>query len=161
VHRFFRHRRYGTQLAPTSGSMGYGLPAGLAAKLKYPERLVVVFAGDGDFQMTMQEFVTAVQAGAAIVVVVVNNGIHGTIRMHQERHYPGRPVATDLINPDFAGYARAAGGHGETVATTDDFAAAFERCVAAGKPAIIDLAFDPEAITPARTLAEIRGTGRR
>jgi acetolactate synthase I/II/III large subunit len=161
VHRFFRHRRYGTQLAPTSGSMGYGLPAGLAAKLKYPERMVVVFAGDGDFQMTLQEFVTAVQSGANVIVVVVNNGIHGTIRMHQERHYPDRPVATDIVNPDFAAYARACGGHGETVATTEAFAAAFERCVAAGKPAIIDLAFDPEAITPSRTLSEIRGTGRR
>jgi acetolactate synthase-1/2/3 large subunit len=161
VHRFFRHRRYDTQLAPGSGSMGYGLPAGLAAKLKYPRRLVVVFAGDGDFQMTMQEFVTAVQAGANVVVVVVNNGIHGTIRMHQERAYPGRPVATDLANPDFAAFARACGGHGETVATTEDFAPAFERCVASEKPAIIDLAFDPEAITPTRTLSEIRGTGRR
>ena len=160
VHRFFRHR-YGTQLAPTSGSMGYGLPAGLAAKLKYPDRMVVVFAGDGDFQMTMQEFVTAVQNAASVIVVVVNNGIHGTIRMHQERAYPGRPVATDLRNPDFAAYARACGGHGETVAATGDFAAAFERCVAADKPAIIDLAFDPEAITPSRTLSEIRGTGRR
>ncbi len=161
VHRFFRHRRFGTQLAPGSGSMGYGLPAGLAAKLRYPRRMVVVFAGDGDFQMTMQEFVTAVQERAAIVVVVVNNGIHGTIRMHQERAYPHRPVATDLSNPDFAAFARACGGHGETVAKTDDFAAAFERCVEAGKPAIIDLAFDPEAITPSRTLSEIRGTGRR
>ena len=161
VHRFFRHRRFGTQLAPGSGSMGYGLPAGLAAKLKYPQRMVVVFSGDGDFQMTMQEFATAVQEGAAIVVVVVNNGVHGTIRMHQERHYPDRPVATDIVNPDFAAFARACGGHGETVATTEDFAAAFERCVASAKPAIIDLAFDPEASTPARTLSEIRGTGRR
>ena len=161
VHRFFRHRRYGSQLAPGSGSMGYGLPAGLAAKLRYPERPVVVFAGDGDFQMTMQEFVTAVQHKAAVIVVVVNNGIHGTIRMHQERAYPDRPVATDILNPDFAAYARACGGHGETVARTEDFAAAFERCVASGKPAIIDLAFSPEAITPSRTLSEIRGTGRR
>ncbi len=161
VHRFFRHRRYGSQLAPTSGSMGYGLPAGLAAKLKYPERMVVVFAGDGDFQMTMQEFMTAVQEGAAIVVVVVNNGIHGTIRMHQERHYPDRPIATDLKNPDFAAFARACGGHGETVGRTEDFAAAFERCVASAQPAIIDLAFDAEAITPSRTLSEIRGSGRR
>lgn len=161
VHRFFHHRRYATQLAPTSGSMGYGLPAGLAAKLRYPDRMVVVFSGDGDFQMTMQEFIAAVQAGANVVVVVVNNGIHGTIRMHQERHYPDRHVATDLKNPDFAAFARASGGHGESVATTEDFAAAFERCVASGKPAIIDLAFDPEAITPARTMSEIRGSGRR
>ena len=161
VHRFFRHRRFGTQLAPTSGSMGYGLPAGLAAKLRHPERTVVVFAGDGDFHMTMQEFVSAVQAGANLIVVVVNNGIHGTIRMHQERHYPERPIATDLRNPDFAACARACGGHGETVATTEEFASAFERCIAADKPAIIDLAFDPEAITPTRTMSEIRGSGRR
>ena len=161
VHRFFRHRRFATQLAPGSGSMGYGLPAGFAAKLKYPERPVVVFAGDGDFQMTMQEFISAVQAGANVVVVVVNNGIHGTIRMHQERHYPDRHVATDIVNPDFAAYARACGGHGETVTATEDFAPAFERCLAAGKPALIDLAFSPEAITPSRTLSEIRGTGRR
>ncbi len=161
VHRFFRHRRPGTQLAPTSGSMGYGLPAALAAKLKYPDRPVVCFAGDGDFQMTMQEFVSAAQAGANIVVVVVNNGIHGTIRMHQERDYPDRHIATDLVDPDFAAFARACGGHGESVARTEDFADAFERCVASGKPAIIDLAFDPEAITPQRTMSEIRGTGRR
>ncbi len=161
VHRFFRHRRLGTQLAPTSGTMGYGLPAGLAAKLKYPERMVVVFSGDGDFQMTMQEFAAAVQAGANVVVVVVNNGVHGTIRMHQERHYPNRRVATDIVNPDFAAFARACGGHGETVARTEDFAAAFERCVASGRPALIDLAFDPEASTPSRTLSEIRGSGRR
>ena len=161
VHRFFRHRRPGTQLAPTSGSMGYGLPAALAAKLKYPERPVVCFAGDGDFQMTMQEFVSAVQAGANIVVVVVNNGIHGTIRMHQERDYPDRHIATDLVDPDFAAFARACGGHGESVARTEDFADAFERCVASGKPAIIDLAFDPEAITPSATMSEIRGKGKR
>jgi acetolactate synthase-1/2/3 large subunit len=161
VHRFFRFRRYATQLAPTSGSMGYGLPAAIAAKLRYPQRVVVCFAGDGDFQLTGLEFATAVQYGAAIVVVVVNNGIHGTIRMHQERDYPGRVIATDLVNPDFAAFARACGGHGETVATTAEFAAAFERCVAAAKPAIIDLAFDPEAITPSRTMSQIRGTGRR
>ena len=120
VHRFFRFRRYGTQLAPTSGSMGYGLPAAIAAKLRHPERTVVAFAGDGCFQMTSQEFATAVQYGAAVIVVLVNNGIHGTIRMHQERDYPGRVIATDLVNPDFAALARAYGGHGETVATTED-----------------------------------------
>jgi acetolactate synthase-1/2/3 large subunit len=141
--------------------MGYGLPAALAAKLKYPERPVVCFAGDGDFQMTMQEFATAAQAGADLVVIVVNNGIHGTIRMHQERTYPGRHIATDLVNPDFAAFARACGGHGEKVSTTKAFAAAFERCMAAGKPALIDLAFDPEAITPSATMSEIRGKGRQ
>ena len=161
LHRFFRYRRFATQLAPTSGSMGYGLPAAIAAKLKYPDRVVVCFAGDGDFQMTGQEFATAVQYGAAVVVIVVNNGIHGTIRMHQERDYPGRVIATDLVNPDFAGLARAYGGHGERVARTEDFAAAFERAVASRKPALIDLAFDKEAITPATTLTAIREKGRR
>jgi acetolactate synthase-1/2/3 large subunit len=161
VQRFFRFRRYGTQLAPTSGSMGYGLPAAIAAKLHDPGRIVVCFAGDGDFQMTAQEFATAAQYGAAIVVVVVNNGIHGTIRMHQEREYPGRVIATDLVNPDFAALARAHGGHGEQVGRTEDFAAAFERALGSGKPAIIDLAFDPEAISPSATLSGMRGKGKR
>ena len=140
--------------------MGYGLPAAIAAKLLHPERMVVAFAGDGCFQLTAQEFGTAVQYGAAVVVVIVNNGIHGTIRMHQERHHPGRVIATELINPDFAAFARAYGGHGETVATTADFAPAFERAVASGKPAIIDVKFDREAISPSATLSAIRGKGR-
>jgi len=161
LHRFFRYRRYGTQLGPTSGSMGYGLPAAIAAKLRHPERIVVAFAGDGCFQMTSQEMATAVQAGAAVIVVVVNNGIHGTIRMHQERDYPGRPIATDLVDPDFAALARAHGGHGETVTRTEDFAAAFNNALHSGRPAIIEVKFDPEAITPTRTLSEIRGSGRR
>jgi acetolactate synthase-1/2/3 large subunit len=160
-HRFFRQRRFASQLAPTSGSMGYGLPAAIAAKLKYPERMVVAFAGDGCFQLTSQEFGTAAQYGAAVVLVIVNNGMHGTIRMHQEREYPGRRIATDLVNPDFAALARAYGGHGETVERTEDFAAAFERAAAAGGPAIIDLKFDPEAITPSASLSEIRGKSRR
>jgi acetolactate synthase-1/2/3 large subunit len=160
VSCFFRFRRYGTQLAPTSGSMGYGLPAAIAAKLRHPGRAVVCFAGDGCFQMTSQEFATAVQERAAVIVVLVNNGIHGTIRMHQERDYPGRVIATDLVDPDFAAYARACGGHGETVATTEDFAAAFDRAMASGKPAILDVKFSPEAITPTRTMSEIRGSGR-
>ncbi len=161
VHRFFRFRRFATQLAPTSGSMGYGLPAAIAAKLKYPERMVVCFAGDGDFQMTSQELATAAQEGAAVIVIVVNNGVHGTIRMHQERHYPDRVVATDLVNPDFAALARAFGGHGERVERTEDFAPAFERAVASGKVALINLLLDKEAITTTATLSAIRGTGRR
>ena len=160
VGRFFRYRRYGTQLAPTSGTMGYGLPAAIAAKLRHPDRAVVCFAGDGCFQMTSQEIATAVQEQAAVVVIVVNNGIHGTIRMHQERDYPGRHIATDLVDPDFAAFARACGGHGETVATTEDFAPAFERAIKSGLPAVIDLKFSPEAITPTRTMTEIRGSGR-
>jgi acetolactate synthase-1/2/3 large subunit len=161
VHRFFRFRGFGTQLAPTSGAMGYGLPAAIAAKLKFPERVVVAFAGDGCFQLTSQEFATAVQYHAAVIVVVVNNGVHGTIRMHQERDYPGRIIATDLVNPDFAALARAYGGHGETVASTEEFAPAFERAVASHKPAIIEVKFDSEAISTSTTLSAIRGKGKR
>jgi acetolactate synthase-1/2/3 large subunit len=161
LHRFFRYRRYGTQLAPTSGSMGYGLPAAIAAKLKHPERTVVAFAGDGCFQLTSQEFATAAQYGVALVLVIVNNGVHGTIRMHQERDYPGRVIATELVNPDFAALARAHGGHGETVAATEEFAPAFERSVASGKPAIIEIKFEAEAISTSTTLSAIRGKGKR
>ena len=156
VHRFHRFRRFGTQAAPTSGSMGYGTPAAVAAKALFPDRIVVAFAGDGCFLMNGQEFATAVQYGLPIIVIVVNNGIYGTIRMHQEREYPGRVVATDLKNPDFAALARAYGGHGETVAATEEFAAAFERAAGSGKPAIIEVKLDPEAITPTRSLSEIR-----
>ena len=122
--------------------------------------MVVAFAGDGCFGLTSQEFATAVQYQAAIILVVMNNGIHGTIRMHQERDYPGRVIATDLVNPDFAALARAYGGHGETVATTDEFAPAFERAVASGKPAIIEIKIDPEAISTSATLSGIRGKAR-
>ncbi|NRG19909.1 thiamine pyrophosphate-binding protein [Rhizobiales bacterium] len=156
IHRFHRFRRFMTQLAPTSGSMGYGLPAAVAAKLKFPDRTVIAFAGDGCLQMTMQEFGTAVQEGAAIIVVVVDNGIYGTIRMHQERDYPGRVSATTLVNPDFASFARAYSAHAETVETAEEFGPAFERARASGKPALLHLKLDPEAITPVRTLSQIR-----
>ncbi|OBQ90182.1 thiamine pyrophosphate-binding protein [Mesorhizobium sp. AA23] len=156
VHRFHRFRRFATQAAPTSGSMGYGTPAAVAAKALYPDREVIAFAGDGCFLMNGQEFATAVQYDLPIIVVVVNNGIYGTIRMHQEREYPSRVVATDLKNPDFAALARAYGGHGETVEKTEDFAPAFERARASGKPAIVEIRLDPEAITPTRTLTQIR-----
>jgi acetolactate synthase-1/2/3 large subunit len=156
IHRFFRFRRFGQHVAPTSGSMGYGVPAAVAMKRLYPERPVVCVAGDGDFLMNGQEFATAVQYGLPIVVVIADNGIYGTIRMHQEREYPGRVVATDLRNPDFAAYARAFGGFGVTVERTADFPAAFHEAQASGKPAIIHLAIDPEAITPMTTLAKIR-----
>jgi acetolactate synthase-1/2/3 large subunit len=136
--------------------MGYGLPAAVGAKAVRPDKTVVCFAGDGCFLMHGQEFATAVQYGLPIIVLVVNNGIYGTIRMHQEREYPGRVSATDLTNPDFAALARAYGGHGETVATTAEFAPAFERARASGKPAIIEIRLDPEAITPTRTLTQIR-----
>ncbi len=156
IHRFHRFRRFATQAAPTSGSMGYGTPAAVAAKALFPEREVIAFAGDGCFLMNGQEFATAVQFDLPIIVIVVNNGTYGTIRMHQEREYPGRVVGTDLKNPDFAALARAYGGHGETVETTAEFAPAFERARASRKPAIIEIKLDPEAITPTRTLTDIR-----
>lgn len=156
IHRFHKFRRFGTQSAPTSGSMGYGTPAAVAAKLLHPDREVVAFAGDGCFLMNGQEFATAVQHGLAFTVIVVNNGTYGTIRMHQERDYPGRVSGTDLKNPDFAALARSYGGHGETVARTDEFAAAFSRARQSGLPAIIEVRLDPEAITPSKTLTEIR-----
>ena len=156
LHRFHRFRRYGTQAAPTSGSMGYGLPAAIAAKLAFPEREVVCFAGDGCLQMTMQEFGTACQDGANIIVLVIDNGMYGTIRMHQERTYPGRPSATKLSNPDFTALAKSYGAFGETVETTDQFGPAFERARASGLPAILHLKIDPEAITPAASLSQIR-----
>lgn len=156
VHRFHRFRRFATQAAPASGSMGYGLPAAVAAKQLHPDREVICFAGDGCFLMHGQEFATAVRYRLPIITVVVNNGIYGTIRMHQEREYPGRVSATDLTNPDFAALARAYGGHGETVEKTEEFADAFLRARASGKPAIIEIKLDPEAITPTRTLTDIR-----
>jgi acetolactate synthase-1/2/3 large subunit len=156
IHRFFRFRRFAQHIAPTSGSMGYGVPAAVAMKRLYPERPVVCIAGDGDFLMNGQEFATAVQYGLPLVVVIADNGIYGTIRMHQEREYPGRIIATDLRNPDFAAYARAFGGFGISVERTEDFPAAFKEAQASGKPAIVRLAIDPDAITPAMTLARIR-----
>ena len=156
VHRHFQYKGWRTQLAPTSGSMGYGLPAAVAAKLAEPQRTVVAVCGDGEFLMNGQEFATAVQYGAPIVVLVVNNGMYGTIRMHQEREFPGRVSGTELANPDFAAYARAFGGHGETVRETPEFAPAFDRALASGKPAVVELQIDPEAITPSATLAGIR-----
>jgi acetolactate synthase I/II/III large subunit len=156
LHRFHRFRKYNTQSAPTSGSMGYGLPAAVAAKKLFPEREVVCFAGDGCFMMHGQEFITAVRYELPIITVLVNNGIYGTIRMHQEREYPGRVSATDLVNPDFVAYAEAFGGHGELVEKTEDFGPAYLRARESGKPAIIEVRLDPEAITPARTLTQIR-----
>jgi acetolactate synthase-1/2/3 large subunit len=156
AQRYYRFRRLGTQLAPKGGTMGYGLPAAIAAKLAHPERVVVAFAGDGCFLMTGQELATAVQHDLPIVVLVLNNGMYGTIRMHQERAYPGRVVGTDLVNPDFAALARAFGAHGELVEDTAAFAPAFERALAAGRPALLELRTDPDAITPSTTLRELR-----
>jgi acetolactate synthase-1/2/3 large subunit len=161
LHRFHRFRKFATQAAPTSGSMGYGLPGAVGAKALHPDREVVCFAGDGCFMMHGQEFATAVRYNLPIITLVINNGIYGTIRMHQERDYPGRVSGTGLTNPDFAAYARAFGGHGETVEKTSDFAEAYLRARASGKPAIIEVKLDPEAITPTRTLSQIRDAARK
>ncbi|MEZ5785601.1 MAG: thiamine pyrophosphate-binding protein [Xanthobacteraceae bacterium] len=158
IHRFYRFRRFATQIAPVSGSMGYAVPAAVAMKRLHPERTVVAFNGDGDFLMNGQEFATAVQFALPIIFIVCDNGIYGTIRMHQEREYPARISATMLRNPDFAAYARAFGGAGFTVERTEDFADAFHAASMSGLPAIIHLRIDPEAITPTLTLSQIRAT---
>jgi acetolactate synthase I/II/III large subunit len=159
LHRFWRHRGYGTQLAPTSGSMGYGLPAAVGAQRLYPERCVVCFAGDGDFMMHGQELATAVQYNLPIIVVLLDNGMYGTIRMHQEKNYPARVFATDLKNPDFCALAFAYGAHGERVERTEEFAPALARALASGKPAVLHCLLDPQAITPAATLDSLRAKG--
>ncbi len=158
-HRFYQYRTYRSQLAPTNGSMGYGVPAAIAAKLTEPERTAVAFAGDGCFLMNGQELATAAQYGANAIFIVVNNGMYGTIRMHQERNYPGRVSGTGLANPDFASLARAYGLHGETVENTADFAPAFKRCEQSGKPALIEIRIDPEALSPKMSLTQMREQG--
>lgn len=159
VHRYYRFRNYKTQVAPTSGSMGYGFPASIAAKLAHPERTVICFAGDGCFQMTCNEMSTAIQHGAAVIVIVVNNGKYGTIRMHQEKTYPGRVSGTMIANPDFAALARAYGGYGQTVTRTEDFAAAFKQAQAAGVLSVIELQLDDEVLSTGMTLSETRAIG--
>lgn len=156
VHRYFQFKRFRSGLAPTSGSMGYGLPAGIAAKLEHPHAPVVCFAGDGCFAMTGTELGTAVQYELPLVVLIANNGMFGTIRMHQERQYPGRPSGTRLVNPDFAAFARAHGARGATVERSADFEAVFREALAADGPFVIDLRQDPEAITPMETLKGVR-----
>ncbi|MFG1418936.1 thiamine pyrophosphate-binding protein [Xanthobacter sp. V0B-10] len=160
VHKFHRYGGFRTQLAPTSGAMGYGLPAAIAAKLHDPRREVVCFAGDGCFLMSGQELITARQYGAGVVVIVVNNGMYGSIRMHQEREYPGRVYATSLENPDFPALAQAYGAFGERVEETAAFADAFARARAFAaeekRPALLELVIDPEAITPSATLSGLR-----
>jgi acetolactate synthase-1/2/3 large subunit len=156
IHRFYRFRRFATHIAPASASMGYGMPSAVAMKRLHPERTVISVNGDGDFLMNGQEFATAVQYGLPIVVIICDNGLYGTIRMHQEREYPGRVSATVLKNPDFASYARTFGGFGVTVESTADFGAAFRLAQQSGKPAIIHLKIDAEAITPVTTLSKIR-----
>jgi acetolactate synthase I/II/III large subunit len=161
IHRYYRFRGFGTQLAPTSGSMGYGPPAAVMAKRQYPQRIVVAIAGDGDFLMNGQEFATAVQYDIPIIVVLPDNSMYGTIRMHQEREYPGRVSATQLKNPDFAALARAYGGHGERIERTEEFAPAFERALQSGRPAILHCIVDPQALTPMMTLDAIRERAER
>jgi acetolactate synthase-1/2/3 large subunit len=156
VSRFLPFHFHRSQLMPASGAMGYAVPAAVAAKLLHPERPVVCFVGDGGFQMSGLELATAAQEQLAIIVIVVNNGMYGTIRMHQERAHPGRVVATDLRNPDFAALARACGAHGETLERTDQFMPAFERALAAERSSLIELRVDGEAITPTETITGIR-----
>jgi acetolactate synthase-1/2/3 large subunit len=156
ISRFYRYPGQRTQVAPTNGSMGYGVPAGIAAKVAQPERVVVSVNGDGDFLMNGQELATAVQYQLPVVFVVVNNGMYGTIRMHQEREYPARVYATALANPDFVALARAYGAHGELVEDTAAFAPAFDRALKSGKPALIEVRIDPQAITTSTTLDAIR-----
>lgn len=159
LHRYFTYKQMHTQLAPTSGSMGYGFPASIAAKLEHPARDVICFAGDGCFQMTCNEMSTAIQHGAAVIVIVVNNGKYGTIRMHQEKHYPARVSGTQIANPDFAALARSYGGWGATVKRTEEFAAAFEEAMAAGTLAVIELQLDDEVLSTGMTLSETRAAG--
>ena len=156
LHRLFRYRGFRTQLAPYSGAMGYGVPSAIAAKAVHPARMVISWNGDGCFQMNGQELATAAQYGLAVIFVVIDNAMYGTIRMHQERHYPARVSGTDLVNPDFAALARAYGAYGETVVHTDEFAPAFERAAAGGGPALLHVKIDPQALTMGATLDALR-----
>ncbi len=161
LHRYFQYKQFGTQVAPTSGSMGYGFPAAIAAKLEFPDKTVVCLAGDGCFQMTLNEMSTAKQYGTAVITIVANNGLYGSIRLHQEREYPERVSGTDLANPDFVALARAYGGHGELVENTSEFPDAFERARRSGLPAVIELRLDAEALSTGMTLAEIRAQAKQ
>ena len=156
-HRYWRYAGPGCQLAPTAGAMGYGVPAAVAAALRHPERCVVAVAGDGDFLMNGQELATAVQYGVDLLVIVVDNGAYGTIRMHQEREFPGRVSGTGLRNPDFAALARAFGCWAETVDRTEEFAPALDRAMAEPGVCLLHLKTDVEAITPGLTLTAVRG----
>ena len=156
LHRYYRYRDFPTQLGAVNGSMGYGLPSAIAAKLAQPERTVVAFCGDGDFLMTGQELATAVQHDAPVIVILANNGMYGTIRMHQEREHPERVIGTHLLNPDFVGLAQAYGAHGELVETNHAFPGAFERALASGKPAILEIKVDPELISTRATVESLR-----
>jgi acetolactate synthase I/II/III large subunit len=155
LHRFGVFRNYRSNLAPNSGSMGYGLPAALAAKLAFPERSVVCFAGDGCLMMALTDLATAVQYDCPIVILVANNRLYGTIRLHQELAYPGRQSGTQLVNPDFAALAQSFGAFGERVETTAAFPDAFARALNSGGPALLDLILDPDDIAPGRKLSRL------
>ena len=148
LHRYFTYKGWRTQVGSTSGSMGYGLPAAVAAKLIHHDKEVICLSGDGCFQMTMQEFGTACQYGLNIIIIISNNSVYGTIKMHQEKAFPGRPSGTSMVNPNFAELAKSYGGHGEVVLSTDQFSGALERARNSNKPAILDLRTDPKAINP-------------
>lgn len=156
VHRYYRYRGYPTALGAVNGSMGYGLPAAIASKLVHPQRTAVAFCGDGDFLMTGQELATAVQYGADVIIVVANNGMYGTIRMHQEREHPERVIGTDLRNPDFTKLAEAFGAYGERVTAGSDFPRAFERARASGRPALLEVMVDPELLSTRATVQSLR-----
>ena len=156
LHRFYRFHEYRTQLAPTSGTMGYGLPAAISAKIMYPQKTVFAFCGDGDFMMNGQELATAMQYGANIIVIIINNGNYGTIRMHQEREYPERVIGTDMVNPDFCLLAQAYAMHSECVTSTEEFEPALERAIASHKLALIEVKVDPELLTPTSTVSTLR-----
>ncbi|KAK48460.1 thiamine pyrophosphate-binding protein [Caballeronia jiangsuensis] len=161
LHRHYSYRHFRSQCAPTSGAMGYGVPAAIAAKSLYPDRTVIAFAGDGCFMMSSQELATAMQYELPVIFIVVNNAQYGTIRMHQERHYPNRVHGTGLTNPDFVAFARAFGAHGELVETTDQFMPAFERARKSGLPALIEIRIPQDQSTPGATLEQIRRQGTR
>jgi acetolactate synthase I/II/III large subunit len=146
-------------IGPTNGAMGYSVPAAVGAKITFPDRMVVSMVGDGGFMMTGQEIATAFHHGVAPIVLVFNNQMYGTIRMHQERAYPWRVSGTALTNPDFARFIEAFGGHGEVVSDTADFTPAFRRAVESGRPALIELRMNPEQITTRATIADLR-TGK-
>ena len=161
LHRFYRYRGYPTLLGPTSGAMGYGVPAAVAAKLLHPERIVVAAAGDGCFLMNGQELATAVQYNAAIIILVFDNGMYGTIRMHQERDYPAHVIGTELQNPDFVALAQAYGADAWLVTRTEEFAPAFEKALRAGRPSLLHIRVDPEAISPTATLTKLRESAKK
>lgn len=160
AQRFYRYSTYPSQVAPTSGAMGYCVPAAIAARLTCPNRPVIGFVGDGGFMMSGQEFATAMHHGIDPVIIVVNNNMYGTIRMHQERDYPDRKVATDLTNPDFVKWAESFGAFGALVERTEDFATAFDAALGAGRIALVEIRLDPEVITTRTTLSAIRDAGR-